>query len=147
MNLNIFEIEQYKEYCVRKIVGTWLKYNKLIICVDFDETIYPWNQAQIKICNEVINTIKEAKQLGAYLILYTCRDGKLLDEAVEYCRDINLKIDDVNPTVPFKPDYSLKPYCNIMLDDKCGLIEALDMLQKSINLYKEYTTYKIINYD
>lgn len=145
--LNIFEIEQFKEYCIRKIVGTWLKYNKLIICVDFDETIFPWDKCQEKICNLVVNTIKEAKNIGAYLILYTCRNGERLTEAVDYCNNLGIKFDEVNPTTPFKENFSSKPYCNILLDDKSGLIESIEMLQKSIELYREYTTYKIIKHD
>ncbi len=146
-DLNFLEIEQHKEQCVRKIVGAWLKHNKLIICVDFDETIFPWYTYQEKVCNLVIDTIKEAESLGAYLILYTCRNGERLTEAIDYCNKFNIKFDSINPTTPFKEGLSLKPYCNIMLDDKSGLIESLQILQKSIELYREYTTYKVIRHD
>lgn len=44
----------------------------------------------------------------------------------------------VNPTDPFMHRYSSKPYYDILLDDRAGLISALSTLLKTITLYKQW---------
>lgn len=67
----------------------------------------------------------------------------MLEKAKTYCNSINLSFDQINPIDPFLPEYSHKPYCNIMLDDKAGLPYSLFILQQVIELYKSYQLSKI----
>lgn len=48
---------------------------------------------------DVINRAKEEKKNGAGLILWTCREGKLLDEAVAVCKEWGLHFDAVNESL------------------------------------------------
>lgn len=74
----------------------------MIIAVDFDGTIvtheYP------KIGKEIPFAIDSLKQLQQYpdylLILWTVREGKELDEAVEFCRSKGLEFYAVNKNYP-----------------------------------------------
>lgn len=134
--------EKLEQYYIDKLFIAWVKYGKIIICVDYDSTILPYIYLEDDLCETIILNIKAAKELGATLILYTCRSGDRLDSALTYCKSKGLYFDCVNPIIPFKPGYSHKPYCNIMLDDKAGLLSALEILQQAI---KRYSTYKINN--
>lgn len=136
--LNIFEQEQYKEYCIRRLARAWTAHKTIIICVDYDNTILAYNDFEKKICDLVVSTIKRAQDFGIKLILYTCREGSDLVFAVEHCKQLGLHFDDINPQKPFQPHMSCKPYCNIMLDDKGGLLSALDILIGAIELYEQY---------
>lgn len=49
---------------------------------------------------EFIEWLKAQKAEGAKLILWTCRVGKLLDEAVEFCRKQGLEFDAINENLP-----------------------------------------------
>jgi hypothetical protein len=71
-----------------------------IIAVDFDGTLCENKWPGIGAPNwEVINYCKEQKAQGAKIILWTCRLGKLLEEAVMWCLDHGLNPDAVNENV------------------------------------------------
>ena len=48
----------------------------------------------------VINKAKQEQEAGAGLILWTCREGQQLKEAVEACRHWGLRFDAVNESLP-----------------------------------------------
>ena len=68
-----------------------------VIALDFDGTIcqnaYPdigepnWN---------VIEKAKQCQEQGAYLILWTCRGGQMLEKAVSACTEWGLTFDAIN---------------------------------------------------
>lgn len=72
-----------------------------IIAVDFDGTLCQNKWPKIGEPNsELIRYLKEEKKAGAKLILWTCRDGKQLEEALEFCKFCNLSFDAVNDNLP-----------------------------------------------
>ena len=72
-----------------------------IIAIDFDNTLFKttWPDILEPIWG-VIERAKEEQRNGAKLILWTCRCGKYLDEAVEACRLVGLIFDAVNKNLP-----------------------------------------------
>lgn len=73
-----------------------------IIAVDFDGCLCENRWPEIGAPNtNVIQRLRRAKALGgAKLILWTCRTGKRLDEAVDWCRKHGLTFDAVNANLP-----------------------------------------------
>ena len=72
-----------------------------IIAVDFDGTIV--THAFPKIGEprvDVIQMLKKMKIRGAKLILWTCRQGHYLDEAVKACERFGLHFDAINENLP-----------------------------------------------
>lgn len=136
--LTVNQLKVASDYYVTKLYKDWIRHGKIIICVDYDQTILPYQSFEKELCQMVVDTIKEAQAIGATVILFTCRDGEMLEKAKEYCKSINLHFDQINPIDPFLPGYSQKPYCNVMLDDKAGLLSALYILQNAITMYKSY---------
>lgn len=95
----------------------------MIIAVDFDGTIvehkYP------KIGNEIpfaIDTLKKLKNEHHKLILWSVREGKLLDDAVTFCRERGLEFYAVNRNYPEEQlghDYfSRKLKADLFIDDR-----------------------------
>ena len=75
--------------------------NDCIIAVDFDNTIAVTEYPKIiKPIDMIIFTLKQAKERGATIILWTCREGKELENAVNWCKENNVPIDYVNENVP-----------------------------------------------
>lgn len=73
-----------------------------IYAIDFDGTItrhsrYP-NIGEANL--EFIEWLKSEKENGVKLILWTCRVGWLLDEAVRFCERYGLTFDAVNENLP-----------------------------------------------
>ena len=80
-----------------------------IIAIDFDNTLFKTDWPDIlepiwdvieRAKEEQRNGAKEEQRNGAKLILWTCRCGKYLDEAVEACRAFGLIFDAVNENLP-----------------------------------------------
>ena len=73
----------------------------MIIAVDFDGTIVEHKYPKIgKEIPFAIATLKKLQQDGHKLILWTVREGDLLDEAVEFCRQRGVEFFAVNSNYP-----------------------------------------------
>ena len=71
------------------------------IAIDFDGCLCKWAWPEIGEPNmEVINAAIREKESGAALILWTCRVGERLGEAVKFCEDLGLTFDAVNANLP-----------------------------------------------
>ena len=73
----------------------------MIIAVDFDGTIVEHKYPEIgKEIPFAITTLKRLQAEHHILILWTVREGKLLEDAVEYCRGRGLEFYAVNANHP-----------------------------------------------
>ena len=74
---------------------------KLTIAVDYDETLVfndPYGN-EIRVNEILINKLKKCKSNGHTLILWTCRGGEWLQEAVNRCKELGLEFDAINENV------------------------------------------------
>lgn len=94
-----------------------------IICSDFDGTItrhsrYP-NLGEAN--TEFITWLKKKKEDGVKLILWTCRTGQLLQEAIDFCERHGLTFDAVNDNLPeIKEKFGENPrkvFAHLYIDD------------------------------
>lgn len=111
-----------------KIIKDKLKQNKKvemskIALIDFDGTIvdhaYPRVGNPMEMAFEVLNDMQKA---GWLLVLWTCREGSYLTDAVEFCRANGIEFDSVNE-VPIEWDFRengirRKPYAHLHIDDR-----------------------------
>ena len=94
-----------------------------IIAVDFDGTLCRECYPRIGEANEgLIRRLKERRAQGDRLILWTCRSGKRLEEALDFCLLRGLVFDAVNENLPqtverFGGD-SRKIFADIYIDDR-----------------------------
>ena len=73
----------------------------MLIAVDFDGTIVEHRYPEIgKELPFAISTLKRLQEERHRLVLWTVREGKLLDEAVEFCRQRGLEFYAVNANFP-----------------------------------------------
>jgi hypothetical protein len=77
------------------------KQNAKCIAVDFDGCLCVDRYPEIgEPVQYVIDLLAERKQYGDKLILWTCRCGEKLDEAVRWCAEHGLTFDAVNDNLP-----------------------------------------------
>ena len=96
----------------------------MIIAVDFDGTIVEHRYPAIG--NEqpfAIETLKKLTEEGHRLILWTVREGRLLDEAVMFCRERGLEFYAVNRDYPEEEKnrnnhFSRKLKADLGIDDR-----------------------------
>ena len=82
----------------------------MIYAVDFDGTLCANLYPKIgKPRAGVIEYIREAKEQGGTIILWTCRAGALLDQAVQWCRENEVPIDYVNESLPSRGAWIVTP--------------------------------------
>ena len=96
----------------------------MIIAIDFDGTIvehkYPAIGAELPFA---IETLIKLKEEGHKLILWTVREGRLLDEAVEFCRERGLEFYAINRDYPEEEKgrnnhFSRKLKADLWIDDR-----------------------------
>ena len=72
-----------------------------IIAVDFDGTLCDEAWPGIgEVRKGVLEYVKHQKAEGASIVLWTCRRGERLEEAVRWCNDHGLELDAVNENLP-----------------------------------------------
>lgn len=108
------------------------KWNKIYVFVDFHEIIlrpdyqsekpvvdyYPW-------AKELLQHLSERKDIC--LVTWTCSHPHQTEGYLEVMKDDNIVFDYVNENPEIESDrkygyYEQKPYYNIMLDDKAGVM-------------------------
>ena len=100
-----------------------------IIAVDFDGTLCKnaWPEIGEPIQDTINYILYAQKELGARLILWTCRADKMLNEAVEWCAAHGIIFDAVNENLPeivaaFGSD-TRKIFANKYIDDRNFAVE------------------------
>lgn len=104
-----------------------------IIAVDFDGTLsLGTNYPRIGQPNQpLIDFLLTMQSKGFGVVLWTCREGEELDEAVDWCKCHGLEFDAVNENPPYVSFRSRKVVAEMYIDDR-----ACDLNQVQV-LYKE----------
>lgn len=124
----------------------------MTIAVDFDGTIVTHEYPNIgKEIPFAIQTLKMLQKDGHKLILWSVREGKLLNEAVQWCRKRGLEFYAINRDYPEEEtsnsnNYSRKLKVDIWIDDRnIGGLPDWGIIYRII---KENKTYEeILNED
>ena len=95
----------------------------MILAIDFDGTLSLGTWPDVGPANEkLFRFLKKRKDEGDKLILWSCRVGKPLEEAVAWCRENDLEFDAVNDNLPEVIEIygtnSRKISCDYYIDDK-----------------------------
>lgn len=96
----------------------------MVIAVDFDGTIVEHRYPAIgKELPFAIETLRKLVKEGHRLILWTVREGKCLDEAIEFCRSRGLEFYAVNRDYPEEEQernnhFSRKLKADLWIDDR-----------------------------
>ena len=106
-----------------------------IYAVDFDGTLslgtYPYIGEPNK---DLIAYLINARSNGEKVILWTCREGELLDEAVKWCRGMGLEFDAVNDHLPeLKEAWGNNPrkvFANVYIDDRNALVSDFKLSRR-----------------
>jgi len=119
---------------VKRLVEEWKKHGKIIISVDYDDTIFHWRLDNKYDVKRTIKLVQLAHSIGAYIVIFTASDPERHLEIQQHCESIKLPINSINKNCIDLPyGNNGKIYYNINLCDRSGLNEALNILEESIN--------------
>lgn len=98
-----------------------------IIAVDFDGTLCKNEFPGIGAPNEgLLAYLRMSKRFGDKIILWTCRVGERLEEAVQWCKEHDLEFNAVNENLPevieFHGGDSRKIFADFYIDDKTLIV-------------------------
>ena len=119
---------------VKRLTEEWLAHNKLIVAVDYDDTLYPWKFATQEECDKVFNLLEFARMAGIYVVIFTASGPERYEEITKYCNSKGLKIDSINKNpidLPYGHEENAKIYYNIFLCDRAGLDASMEVLHKA----------------
>lgn len=123
-----------KENTYKRLLEEYEEHNSLVVAYDFDNTVYDFHKKGWKF-DDVVNLLRKLKSLNCYLIVFTANEE--MEMVVNYLVENNIPFDGINENPPFFKSTSRKIYYNILLDDRAGLKECFDDLNK---LYNELTS-------
>ena len=103
---------------------------KKIIAVDFDGPLCFSNWPELGEPNiPLIQYLQKQKATGSRIILWTCRAGKPLWDAVTWCESFGLSFDAINDNLPeivkLYGNNSRKITCDIYIDDRNMKLDEL----------------------
>lgn len=116
---------------VRRLIIDYNRHSTLYIAFDYDNTIfdyhgtgetYPKMIHLLQFLSHYPNTFK--------LILFTGNEGDKLKVIKQHCSELNIHVQYVNESPIMN---TIKPYFNILLDDRAGLYEAYQILILTLN--------------
>ncbi len=123
------DIDKY----VNRLYQEWKTHEKIIISVDYDDTLYPFKLDNTEDVVRTVKLVKQAQEIGAYIVIFTASTSDRYKEIKSYCNDLGINVDSIN-TNPIKLPYGNngKIYYNINICDRSGLNQALDILEETM---------------
>ena len=124
----------------RRLFKEWVSRGKIIIAVDYDDTIRSSSfLGNDKDMARTIKLVKKAKEIGAYIVIFTAAKRERYNEIIGYCRKLGIDIDTININpIPLEFGNDGKIGYNIHLCDRSGLKESLKVLKRTMKAYKFY---------
>jgi len=128
---------------IERLYNEWCEHERIIIAVDFDDTLVPHKGIVPDYSGRVIKLLKECQKAGCCLIINTAAGTSRYPEMVAICHEKGIDVDGINfNPIPLPYGNNGKVYANIYLDDRAGLLEALDILEEALDLYLKYKKLK-----
>jgi hypothetical protein len=118
----------------------------MIIAVDFDGTIVEHDYPKIgKPVPFAFDTLGRLIMEGHTLILWTVREGELLDEAVDFCRKNGIEFFAINSNQPVRHDHrpeARKITADLYIDDRnIGGLPDWGVIYQMIHSKEAYNPY------
>lgn len=114
--------------CVERLLKEYKKHGKLILAVDFDDTVYPYHgttDTHIR----TLSLVKAAQDIGFYIVGWTASSPVRYPMINQYFARHGIILDSINKNpidLPFGNNGKI--YYNLLLDDRAGLGQACDIL-------------------
>lgn len=132
MNSDTYLIE---DNVYNRLVKEYKSHGQLIIAYDYDNTVFDYHNKG-ETYDKIIKLLKKCKELGFYLIVYSCSPKIRYTEMIKYLNDNEIPFDSINENSPMVQFAEGKLYYNILLDDRAGLKSAYEVLNKLIKNIK-----------
>lgn len=125
------------ENCIERLVNEWKAFGKIIIDYDFDNTVFDYHNKGLMF-DVVSDLLRQAQAIGAYCYCFTCDSANRHPQILEYLKKHRIPCDGINVDQRVVTYGGIKPYYNILLDDRAGLGSACRILAAAIEEMRIY---------
>jgi hypothetical protein len=116
--------------CVERLMSEYERHKSLIVAFDFDDTVFDYHQKG-RTYERVLALLQRCYQLRFHLVLFTACSPDKFDGMREYLADKGIGVSAINENpIPLPFGSSGKIYYNILLDDRAGLGQAVEVLSQ-----------------
>ncbi len=121
------------ETCVNRLLTEYNQHKKLIVACDYDDTIYDYHRKGYQY-PRVIAVLKRCAALGFFIVPFTGSPPDKYESIYTHFAALGIKVSPIN-TNPFPMPFGNngKMYFNILLDDRAGLGQSLDVLEQVLD--------------
>jgi len=122
-------------YETKKLIEAYEKHGQIIVGVDFDNTVFPLDDSRSEYCCNVVDMLRSIESVSLFCLYTVSSDQEIIYKKfiMEHHYDISIKYVNESPIILGN---GAKPYFNILLDDKAGLNEAIEILKEFKNHLK-----------
>ncbi|MBP1309144.1 hydroxymethylpyrimidine pyrophosphatase-like HAD family hydrolase [Paenibacillus sp. 1182] len=124
---------------INRLIREWTQYGRLVIAYDFDNTVFDYHGEGHSYEN-VVKLLRDCKEEGAYLIVFTSRSEEELPFVCSYLNDNEIPYDSINEQPPFLDFKGRKIYYNVLLDDRAGLHSSFSSLSATLQYIQQRKT-------
>lgn len=117
------------DHQVKHLLNQYKKYGKLIIAFDYDDTVMTFNFPE-DLCTRPRELLIRAQEQGHTLVLFSSNPN--VKRITGVCEFLGIFPKD-NPVF----QRGNKMFYNLFLDDKCGLNEACNILEETLNILEK----------
>lgn len=111
--------------CQERIEKEFLEHGSLFVAFDYDNTVFDYHEKGFSF-PAVKSLLRRCKATGMKLILFTAKESdEELVPIIADCKANGYEPDFVNESPVMK---TIKPYYNILLDDRAGLGQSATIL-------------------
>jgi len=125
-----------KERLLEKLKRAHVTYGKIVIGVDFDDTIFPFSDDSLEASQEALEVRNILERVRPYTVqcLWTVANDWSLRYKKFICENhFNIQFDHYDESPIFSGEDVRKPHFNLLLDDCSGLGESLEILIQFAN--------------
>jgi len=126
--------------CVNRLLVEYVQHKKLIVAVDFDDTVFDYHQKG-RTYEYVIDLLRRCQKHGFWVVLFTACSPDKAESQKAYLTMRGIEVHSVNQNpidLPFGNDGKI--YFNILLDDRAGLGQAVEILHQVIDVIEYKST-------
>jgi hypothetical protein len=121
-----------RDKCVQRLLDEYRTHKKLIVAVDFDDTVFDFHKANRRY-DRVLNLLRRCQALNFYIMLFTGTHCDQYPTQIAFLESLGITVTCVNQNpIPLPFGNHGKPYFNILLDDRAGLGQAYVVLSSVV---------------
>jgi hypothetical protein len=122
------------EGCVDRLYKEYQKHPRLIVAVDHDDTVFDYHNNGYDY-SDTTDVLKRCQELNFYIVVFTGTPKEKWDDIFAFWdKQLGIPITCINRNpikLPFGNDGKI--YYNILLDDRGGLGQSIEILNRLIN--------------